>query len=174
MQVLRNLLFDKIFLSVTLLVQSSAFQPKFQLRNFPFTYVLSVSPGWTWNVFWSKVYLLHSLGVFRHDFLVSRERQPLGLAFMQRSVWMGVSLSHELLKWTTPTNYTLEKIPKMTHIPRFIIFPIVTYSLLVYTSLGIMYSSSNLQCACDCLPMVLKLGLFFFPPANLKQKETLE
>ena len=145
MQVLRNLLFDKIFLSVTLLVQSSAFQPKFQLRNYPFTYVLCLFPRWTWNVFWSKVYLLYSLGVFRHDFLVS-----------------------------TPTNYTLEKIPKMTQIPRFIIFPIITYSLLVYTSVGIMYSPSSLQCACDCLPMVLKLDLFFFPPANLKQKETLE
>ena len=164
MQVLRNLLFDKIFLSVTLLVQSSAFQPKFQLRSCPFTYVLSVSPGWTWNVFWSKVYLLYSLGVFRHDFLVSRERQPLGLAFMQLPVWMGVSLSHERLNWTTPTNYTLEKIHK--HIPRFIIFPIETYSLFVYTSVGIMYLSSNLQCACDCLPIVLKLVvsacLFFF------------
>ena len=162
MQVLRNLLFDKIFLSVTLLVQSSAFQPKFQLRNCPFTYVLSVFSGWTWNVFWSKVYLLHSLGVFRHDFLDSRERHPLGLAFMQLPVWMGVSLSHELLKWTTPTSYTLEKIPKMTHITRFIIFPSVTYSLLVYTNVGIMYSPSSLQCACDCLPMVLKLDLFFF------------
>ena len=163
MQVPRNLLFDKIFLSVTLLVQPSAFQPKFQLRNCPFTYVLSVFSGWTWNVFWSKVYLLHSLGVFfRHDFLVSRERHPLGLAFMQLPVWMGVSLSHELLKWTTPTSYTLEKIPKMTHITRFIIFPSVTYSLLVYTNVGIMYSPSSMQCACDCLPMVLKLDLFFF------------
>ena len=45
MQVLRNLLFGKIFLQ-SLLVQSSVFQPKFQLLpNFPFIYVLSISHG---------------------------------------------------------------------------------------------------------------------------------
>ena len=45
MQVLRNLLFGKIFLQ-SLLVQSSAFQPKFQLwPNFQFIYVLSISHG---------------------------------------------------------------------------------------------------------------------------------